>query len=632
MASRNTLRLYLDADGTPVVRTFHEIGDASEQTAGKIDKSSKASTLGLAEMEKGTSRLRGAVGALAGTIGVTGLAFGIKDVIDAGEKWQLQQAQLATALKNTGQYSKQTLAQVVSSSEQLSVHGGFAGPQELEAMNQFIRLTGSATEAIKLNRAATDLSRGTTLSYGSAQMILGQALTGNTGKLQKYLGIIEPVKTAEFALTQAHGLNLVALMAQSKALGKLGPQWLAQQEVLHSITPTEMQHAQLLDRQATATLALQRIQQRYGNSTVVFSRTTSGAISNLSNRFDLLGKTIGKDVLPFVTSVVGFMSSHTSVIFGVAAAVTALTIAWGINAAVTTAIIGEWTIASAAAKLLAVTMGFLSGVTETLAIAFVVMGVDATVAWAMATLGVSLLIAGLVLLITHFSTVESVAASVFNWLKGAVMDVVHWIGDHWKGLLILLTGPFGIGVVLIVDHLNQIKTFAIALIGRLGSAFSTLFHIITWPFVQAWNIIKAIFDKIRDGFKTILGPLGSVLHFASGVGGAVGGFLAHPFGLHNGGIVHAATGGILGGWGGGDRVPAMLEAGEGILRKEAVSGIGNSAFNAINTNGTLPPNAAADEVYVSAPIYVTAGSRIIAEVTAHFVARKSALSGGYVSG
>ena len=50
-------------------------------------------------MEKGTNRLKGAVGSLAGTVGITGLAFGIKDVVEAGEKWQFQQAQLTNALE-----------------------------------------------------------------------------------------------------------------------------------------------------------------------------------------------------------------------------------------------------------------------------------------------------------------------------------------------------------------------------------------------------------------------------------------------------------------------------------------------------------------------------------------------------
>jgi hypothetical protein len=141
-----------------------------------------------------SEKLHGVISTLAGTIGITGLAFGIADVVKAGEKWQLQQAQLANALKNTGQYSKATMSAVVSSAETLSTHGGFAGPEEIQSMNQFIRLTGSATEAIKLNRDATELARGTGLGYTMAQRMIGQVLTGNTGRLQRYLRLRVTIK------------------------------------------------------------------------------------------------------------------------------------------------------------------------------------------------------------------------------------------------------------------------------------------------------------------------------------------------------------------------------------------------------------------------------------------------------
>lgn len=55
-----------------------------------------------------------------------------------------------------------------------------------------------------------------------------------------------------------------------------------------------------------------------------------------------------------------------------------------------------------------------------------------------------------------------------------------------------------------------------------------------------------------------------------------------------GGLIHRlATGGKLAGYGGGDRIPALLEAGEYIIRKEAVSRFGAGIFHALN-NLRLP--------------------------------------------
>ena len=50
-----------------------------------------------------------------------------------------------------------------------------------------------------------------------------------------------------------------------------------------------------------------------------------------------------------------------------------------------------------------------------------------------------------------------------------------------------------------------------------------------------------------------------------------------------GGLIHAfARGGALGGYGGGDRIPALLEAGEFVIRKEAVRLFGSGLFDALN--------------------------------------------------
>lgn len=50
-----------------------------------------------------------------------------------------------------------------------------------------------------------------------------------------------------------------------------------------------------------------------------------------------------------------------------------------------------------------------------------------------------------------------------------------------------------------------------------------------------------------------------------------------------GGVVGFAKGGKIAGYGGGDRIPALLEAGEYVIRKESVAKYGVSLLNKINT-------------------------------------------------
>jgi len=69
-----------------------------------------------------------------------------------------------------------------------------------------------------------------------------------------------------------------------------------------------------------------------------------------------------------------------------------------------------------------------------------------------------------------------------------------------------------------------------------------------------------------------------------------------------GGPVGYRGGGKLGGYGGGDRIPAMLEAGEYIIRKEAVSKFGAGIFHALNSLRLpqMPKFAAGGSVGVAA--------------------------------
>ncbi|MBI5058968.1 tape measure protein [candidate division KSB1 bacterium] len=65
-------------------------------------------------------------------------------------------------------------------------------------------------------------------------------------------------------------------------------------------------------------------------------------------------------------------------------------------------------------------------------------------------------------------------------------------------------------------------------------------------------------------------------------GGAAGMSTGGPVGYQTGGPVRYASGGRLPGYGGGDRIPALLEAGEFIIRKEAVNHFGSEMFAAMN--------------------------------------------------
>ena len=489
--AKNTLRLFLTSDDRVMVKSFREVGAASTEAADKIEKSGEESGKSFSMMEDGASRVRGAVGMLAGTIGLGGLAFGIKDVVQAGEQLQAQQAQLRGALQATHAPASAFKA-IMEQTEKLATHGGFAPMTQLAAITKFIGQTHSATTALNMNALATDIARRTGVDYTTATTLLGRAMTGTAGKLQQYIGVIQPVKAAQFALSQAHGVDVFQLTAQSKALGKLGPLWLQQQELLHHLTPQMVQHAQLLDKQATATMVLGRVQATFGGATQRYSRTVQGSISDLKNKFDILAASIGTKALPIVKAIVGFLAGHTTAVLVFGGAIVGMWVlrwvpsslaadAWGVATGIATAAAG---VASGALSFMTVALWAAE-------VAFDALGLAATVAWGAATLGI---VAGIILIVTHFKQFKQIVA-----------DVLQWIAGHWRGLIIILTGPIGLAVVLIVDHFNQIKRVAGAVVGWFKGAWQTVEHALAGPFEAAWRIIQGIANKVKGVFSAITG-------------------------------------------------------------------------------------------------------------------------------
>jgi hypothetical protein len=65
-----------------------------------------------------------------------------------------------------------------------------------------------------------------------------------------------------------------------------------------------------------------------------------------------------------------------------------------------------------------------------------------------------------------------------------------------------------------------------------------------------------------------------------------GGGTEYEYGKRFGGLIHKQHGGFLPGYGGGDQIPLMAEAGEYVLRKEAVRALGTDFLNALNRGGS----------------------------------------------
>ena len=140
-------------------------------------------------------------------------------------------------------------------------------------------------------------------------------------------------------------------------------------------------------------------------------------------------------------------------------------------------------------------------------------------------------------------------------------------------------GPFGnTGGASIIEEQNK-KTNSIfdnffnkaqGIFGKLTQGFGNVFDGILGLGQRAFGGIGSF---ISDIFGSILG---------SPSGGGILGFVGGLF-MNSGGLVHMAQGGMM-----RDRIPAMLEPGEFVIRRPMAKAIGGPALGAMNATGQLP--------------------------------------------
>ena len=103
--------------------------------------------------------------------------------------------------------------------------------------------------------------------------------------------------------------------------------------------------------------------------------------------------------------------------------------------------------------------------------------------------------------------------TVFGAISDAAQAVFGWIARNWPTLLVILTGPFGLAVLLIANNFGTIRDAVVSIFstvvdvfgkiaGVLGSAIGTLGHIagqigdaITKPFRDTFNGIASMWNK-----------------------------------------------------------------------------------------------------------------------------------------
>lgn len=112
-----------------------------------------------------------------------------------------------------------------------------------------------------------------------------------------------------------------------------------------------------------------------------------------------------------------------------------------------------------------------------------------------------------VLLWKNCETFRRIVTAAFNAVMGVIKTVWSWIKANWPLLLVILTGPIGIAVALIVKYWDKIKAGAQSVWNWISTTWAKLSTILTQPFRDAWNVISGIFDRIRGAIDAIIGKI-----------------------------------------------------------------------------------------------------------------------------
>lgn len=141
--------------------------------------------------------------------------------------------------------------------------------------------------------------------------------------------------------------------------------------------------------------------------------------------------------------------------------------------------------------------------------------------------GIAGLVAAFVVAYKRSETFRNVVNKALNGVKDGALFVLNWLKTNWKTILVVLTGPIGMAVALIVKHWSSIKSATItafnsvlsffkqwgplllaALAGPVGLAiYAVIKH---WDTIKnatitAFNAVKKVISDTINGIKLITG-------------------------------------------------------------------------------------------------------------------------------
>ncbi|MGR3875813.1 phage tail tape measure protein (plasmid) [Streptomyces graminifolii] len=149
-------------------------------------------------------------------------------------------------------------------------------------------------------------------------------------------------------------------------------------------------------------------------------------------------------------------------------------------------------------------------------------------------LAIVALVAGLILAYNKIGWFRAFVDGAFRGIAAVIGWVVDFVKSHWQLLLILLTGPIGLAIVLVIKYWKQISTTVSSavswVVGFVKSHWQLLLGLITGPIGLAVGLVIKYWGKISAGFsdayKATVGVGRSLGSWVAALPGRIYGWLA----------------------------------------------------------------------------------------------------------
>jgi phage-related protein len=182
------------------------------------------------------------------------------------------------------------------------------------------------------------------------------------------------------------------------------------------------------------------------------------------------------------------------------------------NQAAAAAIIGTFGGLLAVVKLVSVATTIWSTVTKVAAAAQVLLNIAlAANPVVLIVLAVVALAAALVLAYKKSETFRNIVNGVFGAIADTVGRVVEFIKGNWQKMLVILTGPIGLAVALIVKHWDTIQAGAAGVINWVNNTWSNLKEKLAGPIDAAKGLITGYLGGIESAFSAIVSVIQSII-------------------------------------------------------------------------------------------------------------------------